>query len=142
MSMGKEGMWEHSEHAGMGHMKGPPNTLPMMGGMGPFGAIDMGGMFTVVKVRDSLGANDYSDPGWYDNPKGTVAHRVSRKGPGLRRPTAAAGRANHLMPEDASGRDAADTGEKLWEQGGGMAMAELRGRSGHAALGCAGAGLR
>jgi FtsP/CotA-like multicopper oxidase with cupredoxin domain len=77
MSMGKEGMWEHAEHTGMGHMKGPRNTLPMMGGMGPFGTIDMGGMFTVVKVRDSQGANDYSDPGWYENPKGTVAQRVS-----------------------------------------------------------------
>jgi hypothetical protein len=31
----------------------------------------------VVKVRDNLVANDYSDPGWYNNPKGTVAHRVS-----------------------------------------------------------------
>lgn len=77
MSMGREGMWEHAEHTGMGHMKGPRNTLPMMGGMGPFGTIDMGGMFTVVKVRDSLGASDYSDPGWYDSPKGTVAQRVS-----------------------------------------------------------------
>jgi FtsP/CotA-like multicopper oxidase with cupredoxin domain len=77
MSMAKDGMWEHSEHTGMGHIKGPRNTLPMMGGSGPFGTIDMGGMFTVVKVRDSLGANDYSDPGWYDNPKGTVAQRVS-----------------------------------------------------------------
>jgi hypothetical protein len=77
MSMGKNGMWEHAEHAGMGHIKGPRNTLPMMGGTGPFGTIDMGGMFTIVKVRDNLGANDYSDPGWYENPKGTVAHRVS-----------------------------------------------------------------
>ena len=34
MSMGQEGMWEHAEHAGMGHMKGPRNTLPMMGGTG------------------------------------------------------------------------------------------------------------
>jgi len=54
----------------------PENTLPMMAGEGPFGPIEMGGMFTVLKVRDDLGANDYSDPGWYKNPKGTVAYRI------------------------------------------------------------------
>jgi len=37
----------------------------------------MGGMFTVVKVRDDLAVGDYRDPGWYPNPKGTVAHRIS-----------------------------------------------------------------
>ena len=58
-------------------MKGPPNTIPMMGGTGPFGPVEMGGMFTVIKVRDDLAAGDYSDPGWYPNPKGTVARRVS-----------------------------------------------------------------
>ena len=77
MAMGQHGMWEHSEHSGMGHMKGPPNTLPMGGTSGPFGTIDMGGMLTVMKVRDDLAPNDYRDPGWYANPKGTVAYRVS-----------------------------------------------------------------
>jgi len=52
----------------------PENTLPMMSGEGPFGGIDMGGMFTVVKVREGLARNDYKDPGWYQHPKGTVAH--------------------------------------------------------------------
>ncbi len=28
----------------------PDNTLPMMTGQGPFGPIEMGGMFTVVKI--------------------------------------------------------------------------------------------
>ena len=37
----------------------------------------MGGMFTLVKVRDDVKPGDYSDPGWYDNPPGTVASRVS-----------------------------------------------------------------
>ena len=37
----------------------------------------MGGMFTVVKVRDDLAVGDYRDPGWYTNPKGTVAQRIS-----------------------------------------------------------------
>jgi hypothetical protein len=50
----------------------PPNTLPMMTGKGPFGAMEMGGMFTVVKVRDGLAPGDYRDPGWYRHPPGTV----------------------------------------------------------------------
>jgi FtsP/CotA-like multicopper oxidase with cupredoxin domain len=75
MAMGENGMAEHQDHAG--HMKGPPNTLPMMGGTGPFGNLEMGGMFTVVKVRDDQAPGDYSDPGWYRHPPGTVARRVS-----------------------------------------------------------------
>ncbi|MDB5918085.1 MAG: copper oxidase [Massilia sp.] len=51
----------------------PENTLPMMSGDGPFGPIDMGGMFTTVKVREGLARNDYKDPGWYQHPKGSVA---------------------------------------------------------------------
>ena len=51
----------------------PENTLPMMSGAGPFGPIDMGGMFTTVKVRAGQARNDYKDPGWYQHPKGSVA---------------------------------------------------------------------
>jgi FtsP/CotA-like multicopper oxidase with cupredoxin domain len=51
----------------------PENTLPMMSGGGPFGQIDMGGMFTTVKVREGLARNDYKDPGWYKHPTGSVA---------------------------------------------------------------------
>jgi manganese oxidase len=36
----------------------------------------MGGMFTVMKVREGLAANDYKDPGPYKNPPGTVAYEV------------------------------------------------------------------
>jgi hypothetical protein len=36
----------------------------------------MGGMFTVVKVRDGLGAHDYGDPGPYRHPDGAVAREV------------------------------------------------------------------
>jgi hypothetical protein len=54
----------------------PDNTLPMMTGFGQYGPLEMGGMFTVIKVRDGLGANDYGDPGPYKNPDGTVAHEV------------------------------------------------------------------
>jgi FtsP/CotA-like multicopper oxidase with cupredoxin domain len=73
MAMGEGGMAEHQNHAK--HMKGPVNTLPMMMGKGPFGNLEMGGMFTVMKVRDNL--NSYEDPGWYEHPEGTSAWKVS-----------------------------------------------------------------
>jgi len=59
----------------MGDMKMalPHNTLPMMSGDGPFGNLEMGGMFTVLKVREGLRRGDYSDPGWYRHPAGSVA---------------------------------------------------------------------
>jgi len=77
MAMGENGMAEHQNHTDSGHMPGPPNTLAMMAGKGPFGNIEMGGMFTMVKVRDDLAKGDYKDPGWYRHPKETVASRVS-----------------------------------------------------------------
>ncbi len=77
MAMGKDGMAEHTDHVEMGHMQGPANTLPMMMGLGPYGNLEMGGMFTVIKVRDDLAPGDYRDPGWFKAPKGTVASRVS-----------------------------------------------------------------
>jgi manganese oxidase len=70
MAMGKNGMDEMAEM----DMGRPKNTLPMMAGEGPFGAIGMGGMFTVVKVR--AGITTYADPGWYKNPPGSVAQKV------------------------------------------------------------------
>lgn len=76
MAMGRAGMAEHQEHTDAGH-QGPANTLAMMTGKGPFGNLEMGGMFTVVKVRDNLASGDFSDPGWYRNPPGTQARRVS-----------------------------------------------------------------
>jgi FtsP/CotA-like multicopper oxidase with cupredoxin domain len=67
MTMGTRGMGNMGE---MG-MSIPGNSLPMRGGPGPFGAIDMGGMFTILKVRD---APDTADPaGWYAHPAGSVA---------------------------------------------------------------------
>jgi hypothetical protein len=77
MAMGESGMAEHQSHVDMGHMRGPENTLPMMAGQGPFGPLEMGGMFTLVKVRDDLAPGDYGDPGWYRHPAGAVARRVS-----------------------------------------------------------------
>jgi hypothetical protein len=35
----------------------------------------MGGMFTVLKVRE--GITNYDDPGWYAQPEGTAARKVS-----------------------------------------------------------------
>lgn len=75
--MGRNGMAEHADHTAMGHMSGPANTLPMMMGKGPYGNLEMGGMFTVVKVRDDLAPGEYEVKGWYDPPKGTMATRVS-----------------------------------------------------------------
>jgi FtsP/CotA-like multicopper oxidase with cupredoxin domain len=77
VAMGEAGMAEHQDHINVGHMQGPENTLPMMTGKGPFGNMEMGGMFTVVKVRDNLERGDHRDPGWYRNPQGTQARRVS-----------------------------------------------------------------
>jgi manganese oxidase len=51
----------------------PANTLPMMSGGGPFGPIEMGGMFTVLKVRNDQKPRDYTKPGWFKHPEGTVA---------------------------------------------------------------------
>jgi FtsP/CotA-like multicopper oxidase with cupredoxin domain len=68
MAMGESGMGSMME---MGH---PKNTLPMMSGKGPFGPIQMGGMFTVFKVREGL--KSYEDPGWYVHPPGSGARKV------------------------------------------------------------------
>lgn len=75
MPMGKNGMAEMQDMAEMG-MKLPENTLPMMTGKGPFGPIEMGGMFTVVKVRKNQPKDDYSDPGWYEHPAGSIAQKI------------------------------------------------------------------
>jgi hypothetical protein len=59
----------------------PENTLPMMGGEGPFGPMEMGGMFTTLKVRADLARGDYKDPGWYRHPKGTLAYEWTGEAP-------------------------------------------------------------
>src|SRR6266540_4249769 len=47
MAMGSTGM-----AMGSMEMPAPDNTLPMMTGTGQFGPIEMGGMFTVMKIRE------------------------------------------------------------------------------------------
>jgi hypothetical protein len=73
MAMGSKGMAEMGEM----EMPLPVNTLPMMTGTGPFGGIEMGGMFTTVKVRKNQKVGDYTDPGWYDAPAGTRAYELT-----------------------------------------------------------------
>lgn len=93
MVMGERGM------ADMGEMQMPipDNTLPMMAGDGPFGAIGMGGMFTTVKVRKDQKPGDYRDPGWYKHPAGSVAYEWTGalpepvRGQGAGKPAAKAG---------------------------------------------------
>jgi hypothetical protein len=73
MPMGATGM---GDMADMGKVR---NSL-LMGShegraAGPFGSIFMGGMFTILKIRENLGSYD-EDPGWYDHPAGTVASAV------------------------------------------------------------------
>jgi len=63
MPMGEAGMGEMFEMSH--HVQRPPNFLPYSS-PGPFGLIDMSGMFTVVKVRE--GITNYNDPGWYGHP--------------------------------------------------------------------------
>jgi manganese oxidase len=68
MTMGETGMAEMGE---MG-MKIPKNSAPMIGAPGPHGYITMGGMFSILKVRENLESYD-KDPGWFENPEGTLA---------------------------------------------------------------------
>jgi hypothetical protein len=74
MPMGQHGMGDMAE---MG-MPVPKNSIPMVGARGPFDYITMGGMFTIVKVRDEDVGDENKDPGWYKHPPGTVAE-LARK---------------------------------------------------------------
>jgi hypothetical protein len=69
MVMGERGMADMGEMT----MPLPDNTLPMMTGTGPYGPIEMGGMFSTLKVRKDQQPGDYSDPGWFKQPPGTQA---------------------------------------------------------------------
>jgi FtsP/CotA-like multicopper oxidase with cupredoxin domain len=73
MAMGESGMADMGE---MG-MPVPRNSIPMLGAPGKHDYIDMGGMFTIVKVRENL--TSYDDPGWYENPPGTLASLASNE---------------------------------------------------------------
>jgi FtsP/CotA-like multicopper oxidase with cupredoxin domain len=107
MVMGERGM------ADMGEMQMPipDNTLPMMAGDGPFGAIGMGGMFTTVKVRKDQKAGDYRDPGWYQHPAGSRAYEWTG-----------------ALPEPVRGQG---TGKPVSNSGVEMTVRKPAGHSGH-----------
>ena len=86
----------------------PDNTAAMMTGSGPFGAVGMGGMFSVLKVRKEQKPGDYSDPGWFKHPPGTRGLRMDRR---ARRPGALQGRRRQL--DAAAGRPAQDVEVKV-----------------------------
>ncbi len=69
MVMGERGMADMTDNK------------PMMGGEGPFGSVEMGGMFSVVKVRRGQKPGDYANPGWFRHPPGTVAYELDGKLP-------------------------------------------------------------
>jgi FtsP/CotA-like multicopper oxidase with cupredoxin domain len=77
MVMGERGMADMAEM----EMPLPDNTVPMMSGEGPFGSMEMGGMFTVVKVRRDQKPGDYRNPGWFKHPPGTVAYEFTGQVP-------------------------------------------------------------
>jgi hypothetical protein len=82
----------------------PKNTIAMKGASGPFGDyISMGGLFTMLKVRDQLRSYD-EDPGWYQHPPGTVALKATEEE--LRRDgIEVAQRTSPFTPQDFSKRD-------------------------------------
>lgn len=89
--MGERGMADMAEMT----MPLPDNTLPMMTGDGPFGSVEMGGMFSVLKVREDQAPNDYKDPGWFKHPEGTVAREWTGD---VGQPTRSKEQGGNLMP--------------------------------------------
>jgi hypothetical protein len=53
----------------------PENSIPMVGAKGPHGYISMGGMFTILKVRNRI--KGFDDPGWYQPPEGTMVRAAT-----------------------------------------------------------------
>ncbi len=93
MIMGAEGMGDMIEHVTPDRI--PRNTVSMGGARGPFGPIEMGGMMTVVKVREDL-----ADTDWYRHPRGTVAQRV----PGKSEAAPASDHSGHAAPPKKEGK--------------------------------------
>ena len=101
MTMGQAGMGGMSD---MG-MAIPANSIPMVGGAGPYDEITMGGMFTILKVRETL-VNYDEDPGWYQPPPGTLAL-----------PATAEAMKRNAISEDASAAPRAPAAAmKPWQQ--------------------------
>ena len=119
MSMGQVGMEGMTE---MG-MPVPPNSIPMLGAAGPYDEITMGGMFTTLKVRETL-RNYEDDPGWYQTPPGTLASLAASE----------ALRANAIAPDAADAPRAPAASMKSWPQApsdAAPAAPSHRGHQGH-----------
>ncbi|MFN7020015.1 MAG: multicopper oxidase domain-containing protein, partial [Phycisphaerales bacterium] len=101
MTMGQEGMAGMTE---MG-MAMPANSIAMVGGNGPYDEITMGGMFTILKVRETLASYD-EDPGWYAPPAGTLS--LPATDDSLRR--------NDINGDGSSAPRAPAASMKSWEQ--------------------------
>lgn len=71
MTMGDKGMADMADMK----MPVPENSIPMLGYNGQFGKSDMGGMATLLKVRERT--DGYKDPGWYDFPPKTVSRAAT-----------------------------------------------------------------
>jgi hypothetical protein len=95
MVMGDRGMGDMAEM----EMPLPENTLPMMTGSGPFGSVEMGGMFTVLQVRPDQKPGDYSDPGWYQHPPGSIAYEWTGETPAAPSQDAAGGQSMPSQPK-------------------------------------------
>jgi len=96
MVMGERGMADMAEM----EMPLPENTIPMMTGEGPYGSVEMGGMFSVLKVRRNQKPGDYSNPGWFKQPPGTQAYEW--KGPPLAEPKRSSSGGKSAMPRTSS----------------------------------------
>ncbi|WP_428424646.1 multicopper oxidase family protein [Methylibium sp.] len=101
MVMGDKGMHDMA----VMEMPLPDNTLPMMTGTGPFGPVGMGGMFSVVKVRDDIRRGDFKDPGPYKHPVGTLASEYTAAMPEPARAAAPKVDARTLQVRKPGGHD-------------------------------------
>ena len=111
MVMSERGMADMAEM----EMPLPDNTVPMMTGEGPFGSVEMGGMFSMVKVRKDQAPDDYSDPGWFKHPKGTVAFEYDGPLPEVKRSSDAG---NGSMPRSEKTSQATQVRVKGFEKNG------------------------
>ncbi len=102
MVMGERGMADMAEM----EMPLPDNTAPMMAGQGPFGSVEMGGMFTVLKVRRDQQPGDYARPGLVQAPGRHGGLRVHR------RPAGHAARPGRPAPAAARRRCAGRPGRR------------------------------
>ena len=85
MTMGVTGMGEMAEAEAMAAMPGmedmampgPENTASMIWKTAPYGAIPMGGMTTVVKIRHEI--TDESAKSWYKHPPEEIAKKATKE---------------------------------------------------------------